>query len=358
MVLNSYMAIMGKNSFFLTDLMKTGNHQDIEQFLALARLPNERITSDGEYYTLHNINFDRYDRLLAMIDHRRENQRLWNNPEYWQEAQRRIKNLADKGFSFIVAQPWESPENLKDHQKYNDLLANTKHLTWSGGSNWFWFLMQRRHRDKIYQFDHSSKKHDFLYLNKQSRPHRRQLFEALQKESLLDNSLCSFIDAPHKIKLDPRYELPWVDANNYPRYGSDQDVYEPQFNHTAFNLVSETNDNNHDVFMTEKLWKPMLAQQIFVVHGNLGYLRKLRDMGFRTFDSVFDESYDLEVDPAKRIEKIVSLCRHLRTVDKGKIYKETESIRQHNRDRFLDRNALCNSVNATVLGFLELVDRS
>ena len=48
MVLNSYMAIMGKNSFFLTDLMKTGNHQDIEQFLALARLPNERITSDGE----------------------------------------------------------------------------------------------------------------------------------------------------------------------------------------------------------------------------------------------------------------------------------------------------------------------
>jgi hypothetical protein len=107
-----------------------------------------------------------------------------------------------------------------------------------------------------------------------------------------------------------------VDANNYPRYGSDQDIYEPQFNDCAFNLVSETNDNNHDVFITEKLWKPIIAQQIFVVHGNFGYLKKLREMGFRTFDSVFDESYDQEPDPDKRIEKIVSLCQHLRTVDK------------------------------------------
>lgn len=349
---------MVKNSFFLTDLMKTGNHQDIEQFLALCTLPNERITSDGEYYTLHNMNFDRYDRLLAMIDHRRENQRLWHNPEYWQEAQRRITQLAHRGFSFIVAQPWESLENLREYQKYNDLLTNTKHLTWSGGSNWFWFLMHRKHCKVQYQFKHSCKKHDFLYLNKQSRPHRKQLFEALQKESVLDNSLCSFLDAPYNIKLDPRYELPWVDANNYPRYGSDQDVHELQFNHTAFNLVSETNDNNHDVFITEKLWKPVLAQQIFVVHGNLGYLRRLRDMGFRTFDSVFDESYDLEEDPAKRIKKIVSLCQHLRTVDKEKIYKDTLAIRQHNRDRFLDNNALSLSVNETVLGFLELADRS
>lgn len=81
-------------------------------------------------------------------------------------------------------------------------------------------------------------------------------------------------------------------------------------------------------------------------------------MGFRTFDSVFDESYDQEPDPAKRIEKIVALCQYLCTVDKSKIYRETESIRQHNRDRFYNTTALYDAVNETVSGFLEFADRS
>ena len=161
----------------------------------------------------------------------------------------------------------------------------------------------------------------------------------------MDNSLISFLDPPYNIKLNQAYELPWVNTSNYPRYGSDQDIHEPQFNDCAFNLVSETNDNNHDVFITEKLWKPIIAQQIFVVHGNLGYLKKLREIGFRTFDSVFDESYDLEQNPNKRIDKIVSLCQHLCTVDKSKIYQETADIRQHNYNLFFNKGALSNSIN-------------
>jgi hypothetical protein len=338
--------------------MKTGNHQDLEQFLALSSLPNEKIVCNGEYYTLHSEDLKKYDRLFALIDHRRENNRLWQNTEYWQETERRIKILKDRGFSFILAQPWESEENLQDRQYYKEYLQNTKYCTWSGGVSWFWFLMHRKHTNKKYNFDHTDKKYDFLYLNKQLRTHRKKLFDSLQKESLLDHSLISFLDPPYKIKLVNSYELPWVDASRYPRYGSDQDIYEPQFNDSAFNLVSETNDNNHDVFITEKLWKPIIAQQIFVVHGNFGYLKKLREMGFRTFDSVFDESYDMEQDPDRRIEKIVSLCRYLRTVDKSKIYRETESIRQHNYNKFFDGTALSSAVNETVLGFLKLVDRS
>ena len=338
--------------------MKTGDHQTIEQFFNMCSLPNEEITYSGEYYTLHNEDLKKYDRLFALIDHRLDNGRLWNNTEYWEEFKRRVGLLKDKSFHFIIAQPWESEENLEGYQYYKPLLHNTKYCIWSGSVSWFWFLMHRKHQNIKYDFNHSNKKYDFLYLNKQSRTHRKKLFDALQKESLLDNSLISFLDPPYNIKLDTSFELPWVDASNYPRYGSDQDIYEPQFNDCAFNLVSETNDNNHDVFITEKLWKPIMAQQIFVVHGNFGYLKKLREMGFRTFDSVFDESYDLEIDPDRRIEKIVSLCRHLRTVDKDEIYRETESIRQHNRNRFYDSKALSGTVNETVLGFLKLVDRS
>ena len=349
---------MIKKNFFLTDLMKTGDHQTIEQFFDMCTLPNEEITHSGEYYTLHNYDFKKYDRLFALIDHRLDNIRLWDNKEYWEEFTRRASLLKNKGFYFIVAQPWESKENLEQYQYYKTLLHDTKYCTWSGSISWFWFLMYEKHKDKKYNFDHFNKKYDLLYLNKQSRTHRKKLFDALQKQSLLDNSLISFLDPPYNIKLDRSYELPWVDASNYPRYGSDQDIYEPQFNDSAFNLVSETNDNNHDVFITEKLWKPIIAQQIFVVHGNFGYLKKLREMGFQTFDSVFDESYDQELDPAKRIEKIVALCQYLCTVDKSKIYRETESIRKHNRDRFYNTTSLSDAVNETVLGFLKLVDRS
>jgi hypothetical protein len=345
MELNTHIMNTTKKTFFLTDLMKTGDHLRIEQFLNLCTLPQEQIRYSGEYYTLHDRDLTQYDRLYAMIDHRKENIRLWNSTEYWEEFSRRIKILKQKDFQFIIAQPWESEENLHKTQHHKPFLSDTKYCTWSGGVNWFWFLMYEKHKDKKYNFNHTDKKYDFLYLNKQSRTHRKQLFDALQKQSLLDNSLISFLDPPYNIKLNRAYELPWVNTGNYPRYGSDQDIYEPQFNDCAFNLVSETNDNNHDVFITEKLWKPIIAQQIFVVHGNFGYLKKLREMGFRTFDSVFDESYDQELDPAKRIEKLVSLCRHLRTVDKSKIYQETADIRQHNYNLFFNKGALSDSIN-------------
>jgi hypothetical protein len=292
-----------------------------------------------------------------MIDHQNANNRLWQNKEYWNDLTKRIELLKQQGFVFILSHPWESADNMKEKKYYDAVLKETKCVTWAGGMNWFWFHMQERHRDKKYSFDHSNKLYDFLYLNKQSRPHRRKLFDLMSKNNLLNNSLYSFLDKPYEIKLNKKYELPWVDAENYPKYGSDQDIYELQFNATTVNLVSETNDNDHDVFMTEKIWKPILAKQVFVVHGNYGYLQRLKQLGFRTFDAVFDESYDLERDPDKRVNKIIALCKTLKTMDKQKLYRDTESIRQHNVDVFLDKKKLSNSINETLSGFFELFDR-
>jgi len=349
---------MIKKNFFLIDLMRNGNHVIFEQFIRSNTLKDQEFTFTSDYYRLHNFKFEQYQRKFAIIDHRIVHRDIWQNKEYWEEFNRRVKKLHALGFIFIIGHPWESEENVVDWLNYKEILLNKKYISWSGGVSWFWFLMNLKHSNQKYNFDHSNKKYDFLYLNKQSRTHRRKLFDALQKESLLDNSLISFLDLPYNIKLSASYELPCVDASNYPRYGKDRVIYEPQFNDCAFNLISETNDNNNDVFITEKLWKPIIAQQIFVVHGNFEYLKKLKEMEFRTFDSVFDESYDQEQDPDKRIEKIVSLCQHLRTVDKSKIYRETESIRKHNRDRFYDTMALSSAVNETVLGFLKFADRS
>jgi hypothetical protein len=116
--------------------------------------------------------------------------------------------------------------------------------------------------------------------------------------------------------------------------------------------------------MTEKIWKPIMAQQPFVVHGNYLYLQKLREMGFRTFNNYFDESYDLERDRDKRIDKIVSLCENLKLKCDREgnqqwrdLYMQTKALRQHNYDVFFDQQKLSVEVNKTLKLFLEFADR-
>ena len=152
------------------------------------------------------------------------------------------------------------------------------------------------------------------------------------------------------------YELPNVDADKYPRFGLDQDIYELPYIDTVCSLVSETNDNDYDVFMTEKIWKPRIAQHTFIVHGNYLYLQKLREMGFKTFGSYFDERYDIEKDPDVRIDKIVNTCQDLLTKNWQDIYLQTKALRQHNYDTFFNREKLSLEINKTLELFLEFAD--
>ena len=110
--------------------------------------------------------------------------------------------------------------------------------------------------------------------------------------------------------------------------------------------------------MTEKIWKPIIAQQVFVVHGNHLYLQKLREIGFKTFGSYFDESYDLENDRDKKIDAIVSLCKDLKTKDWQDIYRQTIALRQHNYDTLFNKEKLSVEVNKTLISFLEFFDSS
>ena len=166
----------------------------------------------------------------------------------------------------------------------------------------------------------------------------------------------TFLGLESPVRLSKEHELPWVDANNYPMHGSDQDITEQPYIDTVCSIVSETNDNDTDVFMTEKIWKPIIAQHVFVVHGNHLYLQKLREIGFKTFGSYFDESYDLENDKNKKINAIVSLCKHLKTVNWQDIYRQTIALRQHNYDTFFNKEKLSAEVNKVLISFLDFFD--
>ena len=339
-----------QRNFILTDIMKTGFHIDLEDFINMHTFQDQTFDMTGEYYTLHNYDLDSYDRRIAIIDYRYTNSRLHNNSEFIAELDKRCKLLHSQGFKFIKATPWESLDNVNNYRCYPEYEID--HIKWTGGVSWFWFYMYRKHLHNKLQFDHSEKHYDFLFLNKEGREHRKKLLRSLPKH-ILDNSLYS--NWPTK-KLDTNYELPW--CKDYPYRGMDQDIYELPYNHTKFSLISETNDNANEVFITEKIWKPIIAQQPFVVHGNHLYLQKVREIGFKTFAQYFDESYDLEIDPDSRINKIVTLCDQLRSINWQDLYLQTQSLRQHNYDRFFDTEYLGRQINATINLFFEFVDRS
>ena len=81
-------------------------------------------------------------------------------------------------------------------------------------------------------------------------------------------------------------------------------------------------------------------------------------MGFKTFGQYFDESYDLERDPNRRIENIVNLCKDLLNKNWKDIYLASQGLRKHNYDTFWNKEKLGEQINSVLIDFIEFADGS
>ena len=79
-------------------------------------------------------------------------------------------------------------------------------------------------------------------------------------------------------------------------------------------------------------------------------------MGFKTFGYYFDESYDIEKDPNKRIDAICKACEDLMNKNWKDLYLQTIKLRKHNYDVFFNKEKLSEQVNKTINLFLEFAD--
>jgi hypothetical protein len=101
-------------------------------------------------------------------------------------------------------------------------------------------------------------------------------------------------------------------------------------------LVTETVATGRRWHLTEKSFKPIALGMPFVIVGTKGSLEYLRSYGFRTFDSIWDESYDLAED-AVRIERIASLLRSLDELPpeaKQELFAAAQEVIEHNWNHF------------------------
>jgi len=83
------------------------------------------------------------------------------------------------------------------------------------------------------------------------------------------------------------------------------------YNQSAISVVVETLFYDSEIFLSEKIWHPIRMSQPFILVGGAGSLQHLRDLGYKTFDHWWDESYDNIADPYDRMMSIVSIIKQI-----------------------------------------------
>ena len=102
-------------------------------------------------------------------------------------------------------------------------------------------------------------------------------------------------------------------------------------------LVTETVATGRRLHLTEKTFKPICLQMPFIIVGTAGSLKYLRSYGFKTFSSLWDESYDDESNDIVRLEKIAQLLKELDTLsqkEKQELFRASNDTTQHNYNHF------------------------
>ena len=100
-----------------------------------------------------------------------------------------------------------------------------------------------------------------------------------------------------------------------------------------WHIVTETVFYHDKLHLTEKIFKPIVAQRPFMLAAAPGNLAYLKSYGFQTFDRWIDESYDTIADPDLRLQAIVDQTSRLCAMSDAELqqmHQEMQSVLEHN----------------------------
>tara|TARA_B100001093_G_scaffold289767_1_gene276725 strand:- start:682 stop:1641 length:960 start_codon:yes stop_codon:yes gene_type:complete len=113
------------------------------------------------------------------------------------------------------------------------------------------------------------------------------------------------------------------------------DLIDPAiYNTTHYTAMIETTIHNDFAMFSEKEAKPIISKRPFVIFGACGQLKAFRSLGFKTFDPVIDESYDLIEDKHERWTKVLDTMLQLADMDHVEVYNKLKAILNYNKDHF------------------------
>jgi hypothetical protein len=110
----------------------------------------------------------------------------------------------------------------------------------------------------------------------------------------------------------------------------DPDIY----NQTQYSAMIETVVHDDFAMFSEKEAKPIIAKRPFVMFGSMKHLEAFRSLGFKTFDKVIDESYDLIQDKQQRWSAVLDSMQELCLMDPIYVYDQLKDVLEHNKKHF------------------------
>lgn len=175
--------------------------------------------------------------------------------------------------------------------------------------DWFRGFYALNHNEPVIR----TYKKDYITFNRTitgDRAYRKTFVERLRSEGLLDKGLVSY----GVVDEHSDGERLVIDGDHIPASASatiptsiDSIGFEdglPDYN-AFWHIVTETVFYHDKLHLTEKIFKPIVMKQPFMLLAAPGNLEYLKSYGFKTFDRWIDESYDTITDHEKRIEAVV-----------------------------------------------------
>ena len=104
---------------------------------------------------------------------------------------------------------------------------------------------------------------------------------------------------------------------------------------TYISIVTETSFYIDNDFISEKIWKPLYQFHPFIVVGRPHLLKYLKEIGFKTFDWLIDETYDTIEDNDIRMNAIITEIKRINKLsifEIEAIIKQNFNILEHNHN--------------------------
>lgn len=111
-------------------------------------------------------------------------------------------------------------------------------------------------------------------------------------------------------------------------------------------VVTETCFWETKKHLTEKIFKPIVAKQPFILLGCASNLEYLREYGFKTFGDWWDESYDNIQDPLKRLNAVVDVIEKICSIDNNELESmliDMQNVLDYNYNLFFSKEFIDNS---------------
>jgi len=214
--------------------------------------------------------------------------------------------------------------NMADGVYFNDNILHQGYPYFLGMTTPNRFRIEDRKFDK-----------KFLCLNLRPRPYRFKILEFFYQNGIDKNTYLThnfpILDKDVKTldlneHLDSLYENPFAASSYIPTY----------LNYNTFcNIITETVFYGNNInFITEKTEKCFTAGQPFIVVSNPYFLKKLKELGYKTFSDFWDESYDDEEDDEIRMQMIFNEIKKINLLsydELSKMYSKMIPILKHNQ---------------------------